>query len=126
VLVTTDASGAPHAIPVSWPVRAADQRILLSLRGNRGSLARLRERPGVALLILGGGNVALSARGTARVVDDAMDCCPEYAAVAIDIAVIDDHRQGAFAVTAGIQRSVLDPTELDTLATRVEALKRLP
>jgi hypothetical protein len=125
VLVTTENSGAPHAIPVSWPVRAADRRVLLSLRGNRGSLARLRDRPAVALLVLGGGNVACCVRGTATVSREAMACAPEYAAVAIDAMVIDDHRQGAFAVTAGIAREVLDQAELDALAERVAALKQL-
>ncbi|MBO0856765.1 MAG: hypothetical protein J2P18_23705, partial [Nocardia sp.] len=96
VLVTTGPS--PHAIPVSWPVRAGDRRILLSLRSNRGSLARLRLRPDVALLILGGGDVALCARGRAHVIADPMPGAEDYVAVAIDVEVIDDHRQGAFEV----------------------------
>lgn len=125
VLVTIDDVGAPHAIPVSWPVRADDRRILLSLRANRGSLARLRVRPDVALLILGGGDVALCARGTARVLTDEMDVANEYAAVAIDVTVIDDHRQGAFVVSSGIQRTVLDESELTSLQTRVAALQAM-
>src|SRR4051794_34883102 len=43
---------APHAIPVSAPVRAGDARILLSLKRTRNSLARLRRRPAVALTLL--------------------------------------------------------------------------
>ncbi|MCA2205994.1 MULTISPECIES: pyridoxamine 5'-phosphate oxidase family protein [Nocardia] len=121
VLVTTDP--APHAIPVSWPVRAGDRRILISLRTNRGSLARLRERPEVALLILGGGNVALSARGRATVIAEQMPEAEDYAAVRIDVDVIDDHRQSAFAVDRGIQRTVLDDTELRALEGRVETLR---
>ncbi|WP_024800205.1 hypothetical protein [Nocardia sp. BMG51109] len=120
VLVTTDPS--PHAIPVSWPVRAGDHRILLSLRSNRGSLARLRRRPDVALLILGGDNVALCARGAARIVADPMPDADDYVAVAIDVEVIDDHRQGAFLVEAGIQRTVLDESELEYLESRVATL----
>lgn len=123
VLVTTDP--APHAIPVSWPVRAGDRRILLSLKSDRGSLARLRERPEVALLILGGGNVALAARGTATVLADPMPGADDYAAVSIDVRVIDDHRQSAFAVTTGIQRSVLDDSELRYLEKRVATLKAM-
>jgi len=46
VLVTTDDHDAPHAIPVSAPVRAGDHAILLSLARTRGSLARLRWRRG--------------------------------------------------------------------------------
>ncbi|MFI6868403.1 hypothetical protein [Nocardia sp. NPDC050406] len=121
--MTTDP--APHAIPVSWPVRAGDRRILLSLKHDRGSLARLRERPGVALLILGGGDVALCARGTAEVVADPLPGAPDYVAVAIEVAAIDDHRQSAFAVATGIQRTVLDPSELRYLEERVATLRSL-
>ncbi|WP_067710589.1 hypothetical protein [Nocardia yamanashiensis] len=123
VLVTTDP--APHAIPVSWPVRAGDRQVLLSLKSDRGSLARLRERPEVALLILGGGNVALCARGRARVLADPMPGTADYAAVAIDVEVIDDHRQSAFAVLTGIQRTVLDPAELKYLESRVATLQEM-
>lgn len=123
VLVTTDPS--PHAIPVSWPVRAGDRRILLSLKFDRGSLARLRKRPDVALLILGGGNVALCARGRARVIADPMPGAEDYVAVAIDVEVIDDHRQSAFQVDAGIQRTVLDEPELEYLRSRVATLQEM-
>ncbi|RDI66797.1 hypothetical protein [Nocardia pseudobrasiliensis] len=123
VLVTTDP--APHAIPVSWPVRAGDRRILLSLKSDRGSLARLRERPDVALLILGGGNVALCARGCARVIADPLPGADDYVGIALDVEVIDDHRQSAFAVDTGIQRTVLDDSELRYLESRVATLRRL-
>ncbi len=123
VLVTADP--APHAIPVSWPVRAGDRRILLSLKSDRGSLARLRDRPEVALLILSGGNVALCARGAAHVIADPMPGAEDYVAVAIDVTVIDDHRQSAFAVLTGIQRTVIDPTELRYLEKRVTTLKAM-
>ncbi|QIS07819.1 hypothetical protein F5X71_31135 [Nocardia brasiliensis] len=121
VLVTTDP--APHAIPVSWPVRAGDRRILLSLKFDRGSLARLRERPQVALLILGGGNVALCARGAAKVIAEQMPDAADYAAVQIDVDTIDDHRQSAFEVDKGIQRTVLDSAELQALEGRVATLR---
>ncbi|MFD6399332.1 hypothetical protein [Nocardia sp. NPDC060249] len=121
VLVTTDAG--PHAIPVSWPVRAGDRRILISLKSDRGSLARLRAQPEVALLILGGGNVALCARGRATVIAEQMPSAQDYTAVQLDIDVIDDHRQSAFAVDRGIQRTVLDDTELRALEGRVETLR---
>jgi hypothetical protein len=123
VLVTTDPG--PHAIPVSWPVRAGDHRILLSLKSDRGSLARLRKRPDVALLILAGGDVALCARGPARVIAEPMPGAADYAAVAIEVDVIDDHRQSAFAVATGIQRTVLDESELSYLKSRVATLRRL-
>lgn len=120
VLVTTDP--APHAIPVSWPVRPSDHIIYLSLKFDRGSLTRLRERPQVALLILGGGNVALYARGTATVIAEEMPEADDYVAVRIDVGTIDDHRHSAFAVAEGIQRTILDTTELHALEGRVEAL----
>ncbi|MGV9414548.1 hypothetical protein ACWDOP_31985 [Nocardia sp. NPDC003693] len=123
VLVTTDP--APHAIPVSWPVRAGDRRILLSLKSDRGSLARLRARPAVALLILGGGDVALCASGRASVVADPLPGAEDYVAVAIEVETIDDHRQSAFTVASGIQRTVLDPTELRYLERRVATLKSM-
>ncbi|WP_405181438.1 hypothetical protein OG225_10130 [Nocardia sp. NBC_01377] len=123
VLVT--AAPSLHAIPVSWPVRAGDRRILLSLRRNRGSLLRLRSNAEVALTIIGGGDVALCARGTARVVADPMPGAEDYAAVVIDVDVIDDHRQGAFLVEAGIQRTVVDETELAYLESRVATLREM-
>lgn len=123
VLVTTDP--APHAIPVSWPVRAGDRRILLSLKFDRGSVARLRERPQVALLILGGGNVALCARGTAKVIAEEMPGASDYVAVQIDVDVIDDHRQGSFAVRHGIDREILDDgSELRYLESRFATLQQ--
>ncbi|MFD7844224.1 hypothetical protein ACFV4K_14970 [Nocardia sp. NPDC059764] len=123
VLVTTDP--APHAIPVSWPVRAGDRRILLSLKSDRGSLARLRERPELALLILSGGDVALCARGTGKVIADPLPGADDYVAVELTVDVIDDHRQSAFAVVSGIQRTVLDATELRYLENRVATLKAM-
>lgn len=123
VLVT--AGPGLHAIPVSWPLRAGDHRILLSLRINRGSLARLRENGEVALVILGGDNVALTAYGTARIVADPMPEADDYVAVALDIDTIDDHRQGAFLVEAGIQRTVIDEAELDYLRARFATLREI-
>jgi len=112
-----------HAIPVSAPVRAGDRRILLSLHRDRGSLARLRRRPEVALTLLTEGDVALTARGRARVVEEPMECAPDYAAVAIDVERIDDHRQAAFRVEAGVDRSWVDETEQRALGERVRALR---
>jgi len=43
--------------------------------------------------------------------------------VQLDVDVIDDHRQSAFAVDRGIQRTVLDETELRALEGRVETLR---
>ena len=84
MLATTGPDGL-HVIPVSAPLRAGEDQILLSLHRTRGSLARLRERPDVALLVLAGDDVAFTARGRATVVEEPMDVAPEYAAVRIDV-----------------------------------------
>jgi hypothetical protein len=115
----------PHAIPVSAPVRAGDRRILLSLHRTRGSLSRLRERPAVALTVLTGGNVAFTARGCARILQEPMDVSADYTAVAIEVEHIDDHRQPAFPVEAGVARRWLDEGERDALSRRVRALAEL-
>jgi hypothetical protein len=124
VLATLD--GGPHAMPVSAPVRAGDRRILVSLHLSRDSLARLRAEPRVALTILGAGDVAFTARGRARVVQDPMDADAAYAAVRIDVEHVDDHRQPAFVVEAGPDRRWLDPGEQRALGARVAALRALP
>jgi oxalate decarboxylase len=83
----------PHAIPVTAPVRLGDRRIMFSLERSRGSLARLREHPEVALLIMDGGDSAFTARGRARIAASPMTPGPEYAAVVLEVEDIDDHRQ---------------------------------
>jgi hypothetical protein len=123
VLATVD--DGPHAIPVSAPLRAGDRRILLSLHSSRGSLSRLRDRPQVALAVLTEGNVAFTARGQARIVEEPMAAAPDYAAVAIEVEQIDDHRQPAFLVEAGVARRWLDEPERDALGVRVRALAEL-
>lgn len=93
VLATVGSDG-PHAIPVSAPVGAGDRSILLGLHRTRGSLERLRGSPQVALVILAAVNVAFTARGQARVLQQPMAVAPDYAAaIAIDVEQIDDHRQ---------------------------------
>jgi nitroimidazol reductase NimA-like FMN-containing flavoprotein (pyridoxamine 5'-phosphate oxidase superfamily) len=123
VLATLD--DGPHAIPVSAPLRAGDRRILFSLHRSRGSLSRLRERPEVALAILTEGNVAFTATGRARIVEEPMAAAPDYAAVAIDVEHIKDHRQPEFLVEAGVDRRWLDERERDALRARVSALTQL-
>jgi Pyridoxamine 5'-phosphate oxidase len=123
ILATIDAT--PHAIPVSAPLRGGDHRILLSLQRERGSLARLRERPQVALVIVCGGDVAFTARGRAQVIEEPMACAPDYVAVAIEVEHVDDHRQAAFVVEAGIDRRWVDEGEQRALGERVQALREL-
>jgi hypothetical protein len=121
VLVTTDGS-ALHAIPISAPIRAGGRRILFSLQRGRGSLARLRADDRAAIVLLARDNVALTARGRARIVDQAMPSAPDHAAIALDVEQIDDHRQAAFVVEAGVDRRWLDERERDALRARVAAL----
>jgi Pyridoxamine 5'-phosphate oxidase len=91
-----------HAIPITAPLRIGDRQILLRLKRCRESLARLREHPKVALTIFGKGNLAFTARGPARVVQESMVVAPAFAAVAIEVENIDDHRQREFAVDSGV------------------------
>jgi oxalate decarboxylase len=112
----------PYAIPVTAPVRAGDHRILLALHHDRESLQRLRSRTEVALTVLAAGNEAFTARGRASVVEDAMPGAPGWAAVAIDVAAIDDHRQGSMAVEAGIGVRWTSDAALTGAGERIAAL----
>jgi hypothetical protein len=123
VLVTVDES--PHAIPVSAPVRGGDRTILLGLHRTRDSLTRLGERPQVALAFPAEGNVAFTARGLARVVDEPMTDAPDYAVVEIDVTDVDDHRQPAFTIEAGVERRWIDEDEKRALGQRIDTLRQL-
>jgi Pyridoxamine 5'-phosphate oxidase len=124
-ILATLGDDGPHAIPVSAPVRAGDRRILLNLHRTRDSLQRLRERSAVAVTILAAGNIAFTARGAAHIIQEPMSTAPDYAAVAIDVEQIDDHRQPAFELEAGVDRRWLDETERDALGQRVRSLSDL-
>jgi len=125
IAVLSTIGDGPHAIPVSAPLRAGDTRIRLSLHRDRESLARLRERPQVALTVLTEGDVAFTARGRARIVQESMERAPDYAAVEIAVEHVDDHRQAAFRVTAGVDREWVDDGEKRALGARVAALSEL-
>jgi hypothetical protein len=123
VLSTVDRG--PFAIPISAPRRAGDGRILIGLQRDRASLARLRRHPQVALTILAESNIALTARGRARIVQEPMASAPDYAAVAIDVEHIDDHRQGAFLVESGVDRRWVDDHQQRALRERTATLAEL-
>ena len=91
-----------HAIPITAPLRIGDRQILLRLKRCRESLARLREHPKVALTIFAKGNLAFTARGPARVVQESMVSAPAFAAIAIDVENIDDHRQRDLVIDSGV------------------------
>jgi hypothetical protein len=123
-VLATVADG-PHTIPISAPVRAGDHRILLNLHRDRGSLARLRKEPRVALLILAEGDVAFTARGRAQLVAEPLAGAPEYVGIAIAVEAIDDHRQAAFRVESGADRIWTDESERKALGERVASLRQL-
>ena len=102
IAVLSTENGEVHAIPITAPLRVGDRRILFRLKRCRESLARLRQHPKVALTIFGKGNLAFTARGPAHVVQESMVAAPAFAAVAIDVENIDDHRQREFAVDSGV------------------------
>ena len=116
---------APHEIPVTAPLRVGDRRIMFALKHSRGSLARLRENPQVALLIVGAGDVAFTARGRALMVQERMETAPDFAAVALDVEHIDDHRQAAEAVESGVGVRWTDEDAQRALRDRVAALREL-
>ena len=126
VAVLATAGEDVHAIPVSAPVRAGDRAILLSLHRSRGTLGRIRRRPQVALTFLAEGDIAFTARGRATVVEEPMAADPEYHVVSIAVDHVDDHRQPAFRVTAGVDREWVDQAARAALAARVRALSNAP
>lgn len=124
-ILATLRADEPHAIPVSAPVRASDHRILLNLHRSRESLERLRKRPHVAITILAAEDIAFTARGPARIIQEPMSSAPDYVAIAIDVEQIDDHRQPAFQVQAGVDRRWVDANARDALGQRVGSLTEL-
>jgi hypothetical protein len=102
IAVLSTENGEVHAIPLTAPLRVGDHRILFRLKRCRESLARLRDHPKVALTIFATGNVAFTARGPARVVQEPMVGAPTFAAIAIDVENIDDHRQRELVIDSGV------------------------
>jgi Pyridoxamine 5'-phosphate oxidase len=122
VAVLSSVDEAVHAIPVSAPVRAGDRRILLSLHRSRDTVGRIRRWPEVALTFLAEDDSAFTARGRATIVEEPMAADPDYVAVSVEVAHVDDHRQPEFRVTAGVDREWLDQTAKARLTARVCAL----
>ena len=122
IAVLSSVDEGVHAVPVSAPVRAGDRQILVSLHRSRDTVGRIRRRPEVALTFLAEDDLAFTARGSATVVGEPMAVDPGYVAVMIDVAHVDDHRQPAFRVTAGVDREWIDETARAGLAARVDAL----
>lgn len=120
ILATDD--GTPHAIPVSAVVRAGDRRLLLALAVRRGSLARLRERPRVAVALMAPG-VAVTAEGTARVI--AQPLTDGTVAVEVTVEAVQDHDRPTFAIEAGVRWRWTDDQAAARDADVRAALQRL-
>ena len=125
IAVLSTENGEVHAIPITAPLRVGDRRILFRLKRCRESLARLREHPKVALTIFATGNVAFTARGPARVVQEPMVGAPMFAAVAIDVENIDDHRQREFAVDSGVSLDWTNERTEQFLQEHLNALREV-
>ena len=136
VLATTGPDG-PHAIPVSTALRAGDARVVLALAPTRGSLARLRADPHVALTVLAGPDLAFTAHGHARVAADrlpgaegvAADRLPGaegVAAVEITVTAVARHERPTFAIEAGVTWRWTDAEALERDDAVRSALVALP
>jgi hypothetical protein len=114
VTILATVGEAPHAIPVSAAIRAGPRHALICLAAGRGSLARLRADPRVSLAIIAE-DVAVTAYGHARVLDDAIlekdgalrdeDGAILEGVVVVEIEVHDvqDHDRPTFAIEAGVR-----------------------
>lgn len=108
LLCTVDGAGLPHAIPVSTARRVGDRRVLLALAAARGSLARLRTDPRAALAVVADGDVAMTAHGRARVLEEPVAAPGDVVAVVVEVESIQDHRQPTFTIAAGVRWSWTD------------------
>ena len=121
VAILSTIGDAPHAIPVSTAVRAGTRRVLLALALRRRSLALLREQPVVALTIVCGGDVAVTAHGRATVVAEPMRASDGVAAIALAVESIQDHGRDTFVIDGGVQWRWTDPdAERADAAVRAE------
>lgn len=100
VTILATAGEDPHAIPVSAALRAGPRHVLLGLAGGRRSLARLRADPRVALTIVAH-DIAVTARGRARVIDEAL--VEGVVAVEIEVDDVQDHDRPTFAIESGVR-----------------------
>jgi hypothetical protein len=80
----------PHAIPVSTPVRVADDRVRFALGRERETLRRLRDDERVALLVMGKG-LAFTAYGAAAVVAEQLEVADTVVAVELRVSRVQDH-----------------------------------
>lgn len=122
VAILATADRVPHAIPVSAVARAGDARLLIALAASRGSLARLRACPGVAVALIGPG-FAFTAEGVAEIAAEPLT--ESTVAVAIRVSAIHDHARPTFAIESGVQWRWTDPEAAARDAAVHAALARL-
>jgi len=107
VTILSTSGAEPHAIPVSAAVRAAPDRVLIALAAGRESLRRLLADPRVALAILAEGDVALTAYGHARVIQE--DLVDGVVAVEIEVQRVQNHGRDTFVIEAAVRWRWTDP-----------------
>ena len=125
IAVLSTENGEVHAIPITAPLRVGDRRILFRLKRCRESLARLREHPKVALTIFAKGNLAFTARGPARCVREPMLGAPAFAAIAMDVENIDDHRQRELVIESGVSLDWTNERTEQFLQEHLNALREV-
>lgn len=101
VTVLATGGSPPHAIPVSAAVRAGPRTILIALGDSRESLSRLRADPAVALAIIAGPDIALTAYGTAHEIEGQVPA--GIVPVRIDVERVQDHGRPAFEIESGVR-----------------------
>jgi hypothetical protein len=122
VSLATEGDG-PHVIPVSAAKRAADGSVLLGLGRRRGSLTRLRADPRVAVMVLAGGDLAVTFYGTAAVVEE--EIVPGVAAVRVTVERTVDHGRETFLIESGVGWKWTDEGARSKDAELRDALNRL-
>ena len=122
VTILATAGEAPHAIPVSAAIRAGPRHALIGLASTRRSLARLRADPRVSLAIISE-DLAVTAHGRARVLDDAL--VDGVVAVEVEVHEVQDHDRPTLAIEAGVGWRWTDPDAQRRDAEVHAALARL-
>ncbi len=123
VTILSTHGAEPHAIPVSSAFRTGPDRVLIALAAGRESLARLLADPRVAVVIIADGDIALTAYGTARVVQEGL--VDGVVAVEIDVERVQDHGRDTFVIEAGVRWRWTDPVAQARDAEVRAALERL-
>jgi hypothetical protein len=122
VLATVGPDG-PHAIPVSAMRRLADDALVFALARSRGSLARLRAEPRVAMALVDEG-FALTAHGEARVIAEPLPGADFMAAVLLGVRRLEDASGGRTLVHGGVRWSWADDDSARRDRQVLDALER--